>query len=433
MGTTYPPSGRQGLLPPAWPVLSLFLLYPLWWLLGLTGFIWGILAVPMLMSMYWRGSARVPAGFGIWLLFLGWVAASLMFVDDPTGMLVALHRTSLYVSATILFVYVYNLPEGLASRVVGALAGFWTEIVLIGLLAIAWSSLEFTSLVGRLLPGGLLQSPYIEDMTQVRLAPIHDFLGFPVGRPTGPFAFTNGWGSAFALLAPFVVVAMIVRPWRWRRVGPLLGVMGLIPLIVSLDRGAWLSLTFGAVYVLVRMALRGQVGNVARALLVAGMVVAFLLVTPLGGLLQDRIETPHSNRGRLEIYSQVIEGVKSRPIFGYGGPREAEGNLPPLGTHGQLWLVLYSHGIPGAALFVGFILVVLWRTRRARSPIAFGSHVVVFIGLAQIAYYGMLPVGIHIVMVAAALSLQAEDRDRLRRRERGTSQLAGGRPLSAGS
>jgi hypothetical protein len=37
------------------------------------------------------------------------------------------------------------------------------------------------------------------------------------------------------------------------------------------------------------------------------------------------------------------------------------------------------------------------------------------------------------VMVAAALSLQAEDRDRLRRRERGTSQLAGGRPLSAGS
>ena len=45
---------------------------------------------------------------------------------------------------------------------------------------------------------------------------------------------------------------------------------------------------------------------------------------------------------------------------------------------------------------------------------------VVFIGLAQIAYYGMLPVGIHILMVAAALALQADDRARLRRRERGT-------------
>jgi polysaccharide biosynthesis protein PslJ len=421
---------RRGFLPPAWPVLFLFLLYPAWWLLGLTGFIWAILAVPMLMWLYWRPSVRVPAGFGIWLLFLAWMFASLLALDDPSRLLVAAHRSSLYVSATVLLVYVYNLPEGLLSRVVGALATFWAAIVVIGLFAIVWSSLEFSSLTERLLPSGLLNSEYIVDMTSVRLAQVQDFLGFPVGRPTGPFAYTNQWGSAFVLLFPFVVLAMMIRPRPWRWLGPILGFLGVIPLVVSLDRGAWLSLAFGGVYIVFRMALRARLGIVARIVLLVALMVAVVLATPLGGLFQDRIATGHSNEGRLNIYGQVIDGVKEQPLFGYGGPREAVGKyLPQLGTHGALWLVLYSHGVPGAALFVGFFLLVLWRSRRARDPIAFGSHVVIVIGLVQMPYYGMLPAGIHILMVATALSLRSEERSPALPRE-GVPQLAS-RPLLA--
>ena len=70
-----PPRGH---LPLAWPVLLLFVAYPVWWLLGLTGFIWAILCVPMLLWLYWRPSIRVPSGFGIWLLFLLWMCASMI-------------------------------------------------------------------------------------------------------------------------------------------------------------------------------------------------------------------------------------------------------------------------------------------------------------------------------------------------------------------
>src|SRR6185436_14719009 len=213
-----PPRGH---LPLAWPVLLLFVAYPVWWLLGLTGFIWAILCVPMLLWLYWRPSIRVPSGFGIWLLFLLWMCASMIVLGDPTRLLVAGHRASIYVSATVLLVYVYNLPERVISRLVGALAWFWAAIVAIGLVAIPFSSLEFSSVTERLLPGGLLNSEYVVDMVHVRLAQVHDFLGFPVGRPTGPFAYTNQWGSAFVLLLPFVVVAMSIRPRPWRWLGPL--------------------------------------------------------------------------------------------------------------------------------------------------------------------------------------------------------------------
>ena len=171
-------------------------------------------------------------------------------------------------------------------------------------------------------------------------------------------------------------------------------------------------------YVMFRMTLRMQIRSVVRVVLSLAMVAAVVLTTPLGGLVQERIATPHSNEGRLEIYGQVVDQVKEAPVFGYGGPREAQGPyLPQLGTQGGLWLVLYSHGIPGAILFVGFLAYVFWRTRHKRSRIQFTSHVVLLIGLAQLPVYGMLPAGIHILMAAAALSLRPQDLSVLESRE----------------
>jgi O-antigen ligase len=410
MGRTIASAVRGPLLPPAWPVLLIFVFYPVWWLLGLTGFVWAIVAVAVFIGLCRRRSVRLPTGSGTWLLFLAWMFASLLAIDDPTRMMVALHRASLYISATVLFVYVFNLPEGLAPRVVGALAAFWAAVVSIGLAALFWPSFQVASLAARLLPRSLLSSGYIVDLTTVRLAQIHDFLGFPVGRPTGPFAYTNQWGSALVLLTPFALVARSVRPRPWRWLTPVLGVIGLVPLVVSLDRGAWLSLIAAGVYVVFRLAMRAELGHVGRIAISMTLLGAVVLATPLGGLVQERIETPHSNKGRLEIYGQVIDQVRSSPLFGYGGPREAKGSkyLPQLGTQGAFWLVLYSHGVPGAALFVGFFLAALWRSRRVKTLIPFASHVVIFIGLVQLPYYGMLPAGIHVLMVATALALRGD-------------------------
>jgi hypothetical protein len=67
-------------------------------------------------------------------------------------------------------------------------------------------------------------------------------------------------------------------------------------------------------------------------------------------------------------------------------------------------MVLYSNGYPATVLFIAFFLAVLWQTRRARGIAGLWLHTVPLIGLAQIAFYGWLPVELQVVMVAAALA-----------------------------
>src|SRR6185436_21152655 len=62
-------------LGPAWPLKGLLLGFPLWWALGIAQFAFLSAAVAMAVQMYRRGSIRVPAAFGVWLLFLVWMAA----------------------------------------------------------------------------------------------------------------------------------------------------------------------------------------------------------------------------------------------------------------------------------------------------------------------------------------------------------------------
>jgi O-antigen ligase len=133
-----------------------------------------------------------------------------------------------------------------------------------------------------------------------------------------------------------------------------------------------------------------------------------MVISPLGGLVLDRIATPHSNEGRGTLYTEAAEGALQSPLLGYGSPRasEQDPNLPRVGTHGQLWLVLYSHGIPAVLFFGGWLLFTFWRTRRGKTNLDLWMHVVLFVALVQMAYYGMIPVPIHIAMVAAALALR---------------------------
>jgi polysaccharide biosynthesis protein PslJ len=413
MASIATPLRRARLLPDGWPAIILLGCFPLWWVLGLGGFIWPLLATFMALILLKQGTVKLPRGFGIWVLFLAWMLASLLQLGEGQGGLVAIHRVSIYLSATLLFIYVYNLPSAAIRSVISSLVWFWAAIVGIGLLALVAPTLEFRSPFETLLPQGLAKNPYIFDLVHVHVAQVHDFLGYPVPRPAGPFAYTNEWGAVLALLSLFLIPAMALRIGRWRRLGPIIALAAIPPLVVSLNRGAWLALGLGLLYALLRLVLRARVGAVAGMLVSISVVGVLVVATPLGGLLEDRLATGHSNEGRLEIYDEVIDEVKLSPMFGYGAPRESERNpnLPLLGTHGGFWLVLFSHGIPAAVFFVGFPLVGFWRTRRARSPIRFWSHVVILVGLIEMPYYGLLPTPIHILMVAMALAWRRDEPD----------------------
>lgn len=67
---------RGAVLPEGWPLYLLFGLYPPWWLLGLSAFVWPVLAAPMAASLLMRDHVRAPRGFGLCLLFLALMLAS---------------------------------------------------------------------------------------------------------------------------------------------------------------------------------------------------------------------------------------------------------------------------------------------------------------------------------------------------------------------
>jgi O-antigen ligase len=412
---TFSVRGNVG-LPLGWPIYALFLGFPIWWALGLGGFIWPVLAVPMAFSLFMRGEVRAPRGFGLWLLFLIWVIASATQLDEMDRFIVFAYRLSIYLSATILFLFAFNLLGGAAwtRRLILVLCGFWLIAVIGGLLGVAFPQTSFRSITELVMPAGFLNNSFVRELVHPELAQIQGFLGYPVPRPKAPFVYTNEWGANIALLTPFAFAAwgcVRTRAAKWM-IGLAL-VASVIPIVVSLNRGLWLSLGVGLGYAIFRLVLRGRVRALGALLLFVLLGSILALATPLQELISDRLATPHSNRTRFALYEEATESVLESPLVGFGAPRPSQRNpgAPAVGTHGQFWMVLVSQGIPGAVLFVGWLGYAFWRSRRAPSSLQLWPHVCLAMALAQLPYYGMLPGPIHVVMVAAAVAWRLSRED----------------------
>ena len=209
-----------------------------------------------------------------------------------------------------------------------------------------------------------------------------------------PFEYTNDWGAAIALLTPFAILGWkYLRTRSARNVARILLALAVIPVVLSMNRGLWVSLSVGLLYAALRMAQHGRgkpLGYLLFGVAVVGMLVLF---SPLRGVIEARIEHGHSDEGRTTLYQEAARGVAQSPLFGYGSPGDSveNPNLPSVGTHGQFWLVLYSNGIPAIVFYVGWYLIALWRMRRGRSDLVLWCQVVVLIATVQLAFYGQLP------------------------------------------
>jgi hypothetical protein len=410
------------LLPPGWAFYALFLGTPIWWALGLAGFIWPILAVPMLISLVLRRDIVVPKGFWIWLLFLLWVFVSGAAIDRGSAWFTYLYRTSTYLSATIVFLYVLNSPRELPTRRIAyTLTTYWLYVVLFGYAALAAPRAQFASLLEIVMRqvglGSLIANPLLFNLVHPRMSQVQVFLGYASPRPTAPFLYTNNWGSAFALLTPFVVASIALARRDFIKRGLVIAlVLSIVPLVVSVDRGAWISLGAGFAYALVRFALRQN----ARAVLIAAWVTAIgvtmIIASPLQQIISDRLAHPHSNEGRALLYQNATDQISESPIIGFGVPLPPPDNklLPNVGTQGQFWLVLVSTGIPGLVFFLWWWAYAFWKSRGGGSPVRFWANVTLLMLFYQMWVYGFLPAQIHVLMIAAALAwretLSVEDR-----------------------
>jgi hypothetical protein len=398
---------------PRWPFMTMFVLFPIWWILGLAESAWTVLAVAMLFYLVRRRRIEVPRGFGLWLLFLVWMCCSVIEMDSAGRLLGFLYRASLYFTITVIFLYVYNARKSLTPRyIAGVLTAFWLVIVLGGYVGVFFPLLSINTPLYYLLPKSLLSNELVSEMAVRRVTqfdPSSYVQNDP--RPSAPFLYTNGWGNAYSMLMP-VVVAYMSMVRRQRRFWWLVVAIpvSLVPALLTLDRGMLLGLGVAIAYVAVRLLIKGRIRALLGILVLVVVVGAGISVFAVDQRIASRVDTSSTNQVRVSLYQETVERTLASPVFGYGAPRPSEtAGSPSVGTQGQLWQVIFSFGFPGAALFMGWLIWAYFRSLRPWDPLSVASNTAILVAFVESFYYGLLTTGLALVMIAAAVTMRPTD------------------------
>lgn len=434
-----PPAGVDGrrFLRPGWPLVGLYLGFPLWWALGLASLIFFAAAAAMAVILVRQGNVRVPRGFPLWMLFLVWTAAGVLLLKAvapgtvPGGGLGRLAGFMIwfawYAAITVVMLYVLNtVREVTTQRIVRLLAWMFVVTTGFGALAILAPELEFTSPMELVLPDGVTSKNFVRTLIHPSLSSSVDFLGYVQARPTAPFAYSNDWGNNLALYLPFFVLAWCGPDAGWRRrVAPFVLLASVFPIVFSLNRGLWVSLVLAAVYAAVRLASHGRWR--AMQVLVVGAVVGGILFvsSPLYDTLVLRVETPHSNDRRagtaLTVASVTAEGS---PVVGYGTTRTMQGSFsslaggetaschqcapPPLGTQGFMWRLVLTTGFVGTLLCLAFLGRQFLHRARGPSLLDITGCTVLLVSVLCFFFYDSLGSALFTTFIAIGLMARAD-------------------------
>jgi hypothetical protein len=86
-----------------WPLATLFVAFPLWWVLGLSSFVWSVMTAPLLVALIWRQRTKAPAPIVLYFAFVSWVLMSGLQLESGTKIMTFTYRLSLYVCGALLF------------------------------------------------------------------------------------------------------------------------------------------------------------------------------------------------------------------------------------------------------------------------------------------------------------------------------------------
>ncbi len=424
---------------PGWPITALLAGYPLWWALGVADFMWIILAVPMAARMlaWHRGGhrkIRVPAGFGVWLLFLLWVLAGLPMltltapgtVDSAVShrLISFVLRAASYGGVTVLLLYAGNLTERELPRrrlawLLGLVAMYAIGGGVGGILA---PGFQFSSPTLLFIPHSLQANVQIQASMHPGLAQVQNVFGTIAGqgRPKAPFDYTNAWGDSLSILLPWLIVAWWAAGTRRQRlISGAAMVIAVVPLVYSLNRGVWVGIGLAACYLAVRMAARGKLALLGAMLAGIAVVGVAVVATPLQGVISQRLQNGKSNDLRATLSAVAIKDGLASPVLGYGDTRQEIGSpssiaigptahcgncgQTPVGGNGQLWMLLICNGIMGAALYLGFFAFGCWRYRRDTSPYGLAGVLVLLLSFVYMFTYVAVIAPLGFTMLAYAL------------------------------
>jgi hypothetical protein len=202
-----------------------------------------------------------------------------------------------------------------------------------------------------------------------------------------------------AILLPWLLVAWwTYGSRRERKAVVAVAAIAAVSIIYSLDRGLWVGIACGILYLALRYAARGRLGMLASIFGVIALAGIIVVASPLQSLIQQRLSHGKSNAVRGSLSLIAVQDAVSSPLIGYGDSRHELGSVNSIavgktsncnncgsrdiGGNGQLWLLLISHGFLGTGFYLGFFAYGVVRYRR--DPTAYGMAAVLVLLLGFI-------------------------------------------------
>jgi O-antigen ligase len=404
-------AGKPPLLPPGWIVFALFGLNPIWWLLGFGGFVWSIAFVPLGFWALRHHGLRRPPMVGMFILYMLWVLVTMVQLDRFTRVLSFSFRYGAYLSALLLAVYVYNERRVTRERFVRWVSYFWIAAILGGYLSFVLPNSRLDpTLASVLLPESIVSNDFVGNLVKPGFAQVQNLFGIDVPRPSTLFPFSNEWGGNVGLLTPFFVASFLFSSVRReRQFGAIMLLVALPPMIISVNRGLWISVALIFVVIAFRNFFQGR--TFALKMLVGGIVIlGFLIIaTPLGDVVAGRLGDSDVST-REGIYSEAWQGLLDSPLLGWGGPRPSENIFSPsIGTHGHFFLVMFAHGFVGLILYTVWVGMTIVQSLSPRDPLSMMLASVIIVGGVQMFFYNLLPFSIPIILIAIGLISRTDE------------------------
>lgn len=398
---------------PVWPLHLLFGLALVWWLLGGLYLLWAPLAAVMAAVLLVRGRVRWPAGSVLWAVLVALMALSFLRLGG-SGLVGFVLRFGFVLSAFVVYLYVYNAARSGVSwqALFQPLCVFWLTVVALGWLAVFAPKLSVTTPVEMLLPGSISGERMVQALTHLKATEHNPLSRNPYYRTAAPYPYTNNWGTGFAVMVPCVLayITSFRRGWM-RRVLIVSLPLALVPAFLTLNRGMFVGVGIGLCYVGVRALIRGDVRIIASIVAVAMLAFLVTFFVPVGDLISNRVENTDSTVDRLDIYRRTLAAVAESPLLGYGAPQFVDTIkvAEPLGTQGQIWLIMYSHGVPAFLAMVLFFLVVARRLTAAVTPGGVWLSAVPVVALGITPFYGYTDINLSVMFFAIGLAMAAVD------------------------
>jgi hypothetical protein len=393
---------------PAWPILVLLWGLPVWWALGMLAFavpVMGLLMAPLLMR---QERVRLAPGVLPWVLVVLWMVPASISIGGAGNLISYLLRFATFAGLALVLVYVINAPRLTARRALTALSAAWVTVIVGGYLGLLFPEGRLTRTIGVLLPGALTDNEYIQDLVFPPFAEIQTPWGAeePYVRPAAPFAYTNGWGAAMSVLTFAALAAAAERGTRKAYFWACVGVAAAVPpAIQSSNRGLFVAIGAGVLYLVLRLATSG---HARAAALATGALVVSATVLLAGGAataISDRQGVANTTEGRGNLYVETFQRALESPILGYGKSQPSAQSEIYLGTQGAVWSALFCFGFVGLGFLLWFLVGIVVRTRRVPTVAGLLLHTSLVATLVMSVYYGLdrslLP-----VMVIAGLLLR---------------------------